>query len=625
LKLKKIAGDPIDVEVTFVPRGRKVIVPFGTNLLEAAIDADVEVETVCGGNGVCGKCRARVLNGAVSGATPAEEKFFSPEDLKQGHLLMCQRTVLGDVVLEMEAGNREDCGFVPDKGAFMKASLEIDPHVIKAYHELKPPAIDDQTADLDRVLKPLPEGTRVDNRILQTLPGILRASDFFVTSVLLDGEIIALERGDTRADAYGIALDIGTTTVAGYLLDLSSGRVVCSVSGNNRQGVYGSDVISRISHTMKEPDGLLRMKELISRTIDEIVGELTETANVDPERIYVLTLVGNTVMSHFLLGVSAAGIASAPFVPVFTQLPLSTVETLELKNLKPHTRFVLLPNIAGYVGSDTTGVILSTGIHDMPGTWLAIDIGTNGELVLASGGRLLTCSTAAGPAFEGGCIEQGMRAEPGAICEVRMKDDLLLTVMGDTEPRGICGSGLIDTVSEMIRLGLIRENGRIIDPSDCPASLPKSLKSRVKRAPKGYKFVLSEGDREVAITQKDISELQLAKGAIRAGVEILMEELRMKPADLDGVFLAGAFGSKVRRESIRGIGLIPDIPTGRIKSVGNAAGSGAVMALLSKKQIALVSDIAARCEHRELSIHREFTTKFSRALIFEKGLGSPTA
>ena len=623
MKHKKAPAFPEDAEVTFVPMGKTVVVPLGTNLLEAAIDADIEVETVCGGNGVCGKCRARVIKGVVSSATPAEEKFLSFEDLKQGHILLCQRTVLGNVILETDY--REDCGFVPDKGAFMKGSLEIEPHVLKTYHELKPPAIDDQTADLDRVLNPLPEGTRVDHRILQTLPGILRESDFSITSVVVAGEVVALEKGDTRADAYGIALDIGTTSVAGYLVDLSGGRIVCSVSGNNRQGVYGSDVISRISHTMIEPDGILKMKELITRTIDEIVEELSVRAGVDPERIYVLTLVGNTVMSHFLLGVSAAGIASAPFIPVFTRLPFSTVETLGLKSLKPHTRFVLLPNIAGYVGSDTTGVILSTGIHDMPGTWLAIDIGTNGELVLASEGRLLTCSTAAGPAFEGGCIEQGMRAEPGAICEVRMKDDLRLTVMGDTEPIGLCGSGLINTVSEMIRLGLIGANGRIIDPSDCPARLPKSLKNRIKQAQKGYKFVLSEGEREVAVTQKDISELQLAKGAIRAGVEILMEELRMKPSDLDGVFLAGAFGSRVRRESVRGIGLLPDIPLDRIKSVGNAAGSGAVMALLSKRQLALASDIAARCEHRELSIHREFTTKFARALLFEEGSGSPTA
>lgn len=625
MKHEKASAPPEDAEVTFVPIGKKMVVPCGTNLLKAAVDADVDVETVCGGNGVCGKCRARVIKGAVSGVTSAEEKSLSSEDLEEGRILLCQRTVLGDVVLEPEAGRGEARGFVPDKGAFMRASLEIDPHVIKTYHELKPPAIDDQTADLDRVLQTLPEGIRIDHRILQTLPGLLRASDFSVTLVVAGDELIALEKGDTRTDAYGIALDIGTTTVAGYLVDLTGGRIVCSVSGNNRQGVYGADVISRISHTMKEPDGLLKMKELITRTIDGIVYELTETAHVDPEKIYFLTLVGNTVMSHFLLGVSAVGIASAPFAPVFTKLPSSTVEPLNLKNLRPHTRFVLLPNIAGYVGADTTGVILSTGIHNLPGTWLAIDIGTNGELVLASEGRLLTCSTAAGPAFEGGCVEQGMRAEPGAICEVRMKDDLHLKVMGDTEPRGICGSGLIDTVSEMVRMGLISGNGRIIGPSDCPAGLPKSLTNRVKRAPKGYKFVLSEGGREIAITQKDISELQLAKGAIRAGVEVLLEELRMKPTDLEGVLLAGAFGSRVRPESIRGIGLLPDIPLDRIQSVGNAAGSGAVMALLSKRQLALAADVAARCEHRELSIHKEFATKFARALVFDEESVSPEA
>lgn len=616
MKHKQAPASPEDAEVTFFPIGKKVVVPCGTNLLKAAVDADVEIETVCGGSGVCGKCRARVIKGAVSGTTPAEEKSLSSEDLKNGYILLCQRTVPGDIVLETETDRGTPPGFVPDKGAFMEGSLEVDPHVIKAYHTLKPPAIDDQTADLDRVLHALPDGIRVDPRILQTLPGLLRESGFSLTSVVAAGEFIALEKGDTRADAYGIALDIGTTTVAGYLVDLAEGRIVCSVSAKNRQEAYGSDVITRISHTLKDPDGISRMKGLITRTIDGIVGELTETADVDPEKVYILTLVGNTVMSHFLLGVSAAAIASAPFVPAFTQVPPSTVETLQLKNLNPRTRFILLPNVAGYVGSDTTGVILSTGIHDLPGSWLAIDIGTNGELVLATGGRLLTCSTAAGPAFEGGAIEQGMRAEPGAICEVRMKDDLRLTVMGGAEPRGICGSGLIDAVSEMIRLGLIRANGRIVDPSDCPPDLPDPLKRRIRRASKGYRFVLSEGEREISVTQKDISELQLAKGAIRAGVEILLEEVRLKPGDLDGVLLAGAFGSRVRPESIRGIGLLPEIPLDRIKSVGNAAGSGAVMALLSKRQLTLASEIAVKCEHRELSMHREFASKFARALLF---------
>ena len=204
-----------------------------------------------------------------------------------------------------------------------------------------------------------------------------------------------------------------------------------------------------------------------------------------------------------------------------------------------------------------------------------------------------------------------------------MGEGVRLSVIGDTEPRGLCGSGLIDTVSEMIRLGLIKKTGRIKDPSDCPVGLPIPLKKRIKRTPKGCKFVLSEGRNEVAVTQKDISELQLAKGAIRAGAEILLDELRMKPADLDGVLLAGAFGSSVCRESIRGIGLLPDIPLERIRSVGNAAGSGAIRALLSRKQLALASTLAARCEYRELSTHREFAAKFAGALGFEVPLEPP--
>ena len=458
-----------------------------------------------------------------------------------------------------------------------------------------------------------------DPEILNALPYQLRKSDYLVTSVVINGRLTAIEKGNTLKQCYGIAVDVGTTTVAAYLVDLGTSEILASASLGNRQARYGADVISRISHTQNAPRKLAHMKELVVQTIDEIVGNLLTISGVHPQNIYIVSVVGNTVMSHFLMGVSAENIASAPFVPVFSRLPILTVESLGLKNLVAQTRFFLLPNIAGYVGADTTGMILSTKIYEGSETRLAIDIGTNGEMVLAFKEKLLTCSTAAGPAFEGGCISQGMRAEPGAIYAVRLDGDVHLKSVNNQPPKGICGSGLVDAVSEMVRLGIINGRGRIVAPSDCPDGVPPLIKGRITRHETGNRFVLSTNDQGgVILTQKDVSELQLAKGAIRAGIEILLEEVNLSAGDLDRVLLAGAFGSGLRAGSLKGIGLLPNIPEDRIRSVGNAAGKGAVMALLSRKQKALAEEVTKTCKHVELSTHKRFSEKFARALFFRK-------
>jgi uncharacterized 2Fe-2S/4Fe-4S cluster protein (DUF4445 family) len=284
-----------------------------------------------------------------------------------------------------------------------------------------------------------------------------------------------------------------------------------------------------------------------------------------------------------------------------------------------HSRFITLPNIAGYVGSDTVSVMVATRIHERPGNWLAIDIGTNGEVVLSSQGRLLTCSTAAGPAFEGGCISQGMRAIKGAVYKVDFQRDPIYFAIDNGEPRGLCGSGLLDAVSEMVRVGILHRSGRILSPDECPAHLPRSLRDRIEQTDSGPRFVLASGKRQVAVTQKDIREVQLAKGAIRAGIEILLKEAGISASDLNGVMLAGAFGSNLQPESIEGIGMLPELPVDRITPVGNAAGTGAVMVVLSKENLDLASALAARTEHVELSVRSDFQKIFLTAMEFERG------
>ncbi|KJS72551.1 MAG: hypothetical protein JL56_12845 [Desulfotomaculum sp. BICA1-6] len=629
------------VVVTFLPSGVKTPVLTNATLMEAAAAAGIGVNAICGGQGTCGKCRARVVKGAISGATEAEKGHLAADELEQGIVLLCQRKVTGGAVVEIldekvAPGEQDPGGFTRDKAVFDGRVTAVDPPVVKTYLELEPPTIEDNTADLDRVLGGLPGGVRAGVSLVRRVTGLLQEADYRVTAVTYNVDrghtssnvpncdLLALEKGDTTAECYGIAIDMGTTSVAGYLADLSRGQVVASVSAANRQRAQGADVISRITYVMENADGLERMRGLATRTIDEVVGQLLARAGVAPNRVYSMTLIGNTVMSHLLLGVSPVGMAASPFAPAFAGSLAGTAADLGLESLPGRTRFTLLPNIAGYVGSDTVGVILATEMYRRPGNWLAVDVGTNGEIVLAAEQRsdapnILACSTAAGPAFEGARISQGMRAEPGAICEVSVDDDIRCRVVGDSQPVGICGSGLVDAVAVLVELGLVTTAGRIIDPADFPPGVPERVQKRIRPAGKGFKFVLadgSDGKREVAITQKDISELQLAKGAIRAGMELLLQRARISPADLDGILLAGAFGSNLRPQSVKTIGMLPDIELDRIKPVGNAAGTGAVLALLSVEQLTVAVGIPGRVEHVELSTDPGFQDLFVEALGF---------
>jgi uncharacterized 2Fe-2S/4Fe-4S cluster protein (DUF4445 family) len=608
--------------VKFMPSGRKVRVPAGASLSLAAHDADLTIDSSCGGRGKCGKCCARVIEGTVSEPTAAEKNLFSDEELRLGRILLCQRTVLSDCTIEIDqAGSAEDaCLF--HKEIFLEPPENIDSPFSKIVMKMSPPTGEDSKADLERILEPLHGNVKIDMDLLPGIPRILRQSGFRPTLVLFQEELIGLEAGDTTPEAYGIAFDIGTTTVAGYLADLATGKVLSSASEANRQARHGADVISRITYANQKPESVREMQALVADTVTSLIDRLLTACHVHVENLYGLVFTGNTVMMHFLLATSPENIATAPFTPVFTRSLTGKADHLGLQNLPPHIRFITLPNIAGYVGADTVSVMLATRIHERPGNWLAIDIGTNGEVVLSSNGRLLTCSTAAGPAFEGGCISQGMRAVPGAVYKVDFKEDPICSVIGDGEAGGLCGSGLLDAVAEMVKTGILHKSGRIQNPDQCPASLDGSLRERIEITESGSRFVLVNRKRKVAVTQKDIREVQLAKGAIRAGIEILLKEAGITASDLDGVLLAGAFGNNLRPESMEGIGMIPEVPMNIITPVGNAAGAGAVMALLSKSDLELASSLASRTAHIELSLSKDFQKIFLTAIDFGRGSDS---
>ena len=420
---------------------------------------------------------------------------------------------------------------------------------------------------------------------------------------------------------YGIAFDIGTTTVLGMLWNLNTNELIDVIAKTNPQSAFGADVISRITYSSESKEKLLIMKRKIADCFNEIIKELDDLYEFDSNNIIRATVVGNTTMSHLFLGIDATSLARAPFEPAFYGPVEKTAKEMGL-NMDPEAEIYLLPNIAGHVGSDIVGVLLASRLKKLPGLRLAVDIGTNGEIVLAYNERMLTCSTAAGPAFEGACIHQGMRAAKGSIERVKIEDGKVnLEIIDDSVPIGICGSGLIDAVAQMLDLDILNHKGNIID-ADSAATLGmhSDLVARLRKGQGGNEFVLAwnEQNEDIVITQKDIREVQLAKGAIYGGIVILMQCLDVEISELEEIILAGAFGSYISKSSALRIGLFPNIGEEKIKHIGNAAGAGACMALISKDEREQAVIQAKEVEHIELAIHPNFEREYLKAMYFPK-------
>jgi uncharacterized 2Fe-2S/4Fe-4S cluster protein (DUF4445 family) len=601
--------------VTFLPGGRALQVTPETTLAEAAVRAGVLFLQDCGGRGTCGKCRMQIVSGTVTPATPGEQDHRRTGRLKADEVLACQRRPLDHVTLFVDAGTAVRPSAEAGKDIAPGGSHPPAAHVEKLYRELKPPSLDDQTPDLERLRQSLPRDVAVTPGVIGTLPELLRKHDFKVTAVTFPDRLIAAEGGDTTAEAFGVALDVGTTTVAGYLADLRTGTLLDSLAVTNRQASVGADVMTRIAYALEHSDGLAQLQDQVVASINEILEALLARNGIADRRLYLLTAAGNTVMSHLLLRISPAALAQAPFIPAFRSPLTVPARWLRLKAADT-ARLLVLPNIASYVGSDITAAILATDMDRSEKTRLLIDIGTNGEIVLAQGPRLVACSTAAGPAFEGAGIRHGMRAETGAIVAVRMEEDVRLSVAGGGMPRGICGSGLVDAASELLRIGIIDRGGRICRPASCPGNVPEALRRRLHEEKKGSAFLLADDEAGIALYQEDVRALQLAKGAIRAGIEILLERWGLSADDLDEVLLAGAFGSRLRAGSVLGIGLLPSVAPEKIRAAGNAAGLGAWLTLISRLQWDRAAAIAAGTEHVELSGHPAFQSRFIDALGF---------
>ena len=605
------------VRVRFKPLDEVTEVERGTSVLKAAFQAGLRLDAECGGMGRCGKCRVMVAKG-VSRITPKEREYLTPYDIKNKIRLACQANVQASTVVSLlsepsvkdqilEAGVSRTVAFDP---AIKKHFLDLDKADLK--HE-KP---------LDQLIRGFLEqaGIRkpiLDFSCLKTLPLALQNNAGGVTAILQGRQVLGFEAGDTRDRIYGLAVDVGTTTVVGYLFDLGTGNLAGVDSALNSQSSYGSDVVSRIEHAIQTPQGLEQLKAEVISTINRIIEKLCDLKNISNREIYSLYLVGNTPMNHLFWGISPCFLARFPYNPLTVKALGVSARDVNVQ-MNPLGRVFSLPLISGFIGSDTVGVILSTGLHKSRLPRLAIDIGTNGEIVLTDGKAMAACSCAAGPAFEGAHIQCGMRATSGAIDRVYLSDgEIRYHVIDEVPPKGICGSGLVDAVKVMLTAGLLNSNGKLLDPE----AVANPRLARLIRREKYMQLALTGehkpiGGKTVVVTRKDISELQLAKGAMRAGINILMDKLGLRESDIREVYLAGGFGNYVNPASAVAIGLLPVFQKAKITPVGNAAGSGAKMALLSTSAFKEAVKIAERVEHVELANIPQFQQEFAKGVLF---------
>ncbi|HEY2641167.1 MAG TPA: ASKHA domain-containing protein [Streptosporangiaceae bacterium] len=613
----QLAALPARVELRFQPAGLRVRVPPGVTLFDAASWNGIAIDSTCGGHGTCKKCKIRILDGTVP-ASSLDARAFSPGELRDGWRLACR--ALADADAEVE---------VPPLATRPKAAtvgvgrqVILRPAAQKRYLELSEPSLADQQTDIERVLGALDDlELRVDLAVLRGIGQRLRASDFKVTAVIVDDVLIDVQPGDTSSRLLGIAFDLGTTTVVATLLDLATGTPLAVASMLNKQQPFGADVITRISATMLDPSALATMARLAHETLAELAAEVCQLASADPADVVEIAVAGNATMTHIALGIDPEPLGVAPFIMAARQLPEVLAAELDVP-AHPRARAFMFPAFGAYVGGDITAGLLASGMNRDARTRLFIDIGTNCEIVLGNRDWLLGTAAPAGPAFEGAAIRCGMRAADGAIEGVAVTPDgLSLTVIGDTEPAGLCGSGLVDAVAGLIQAGLLDHSGRLVSDEAAAAMMP-GLASRLTMLGQERVFVLhwlgelGDVSSSIYLSQRDVRELQFAKAAIATGWRVLLEEAGLQPSDVQQVLLAGSFGSYLSPASAIALGLVPKLPVLRVVSAGNVAGEGAKMALLSVRERAAALALLAEVRYVELSDRSGFNDAFVDQLQF---------
>ena len=595
--------------------------------MDACRRAGFAVSAPCGGKGLCGKCRVRVLEGNVP-ADSRQQACLPKRMLDAGWRASCIVDDYGDLLLADPVDDGQGGIILTD---FMARESRGVSGIWEVAVEMPEPSTSDQRDDATRLGEalaaagaPAADSLGENLRLLAAIPDALRADSFKCRALGFADRILDIRVGD-EAPRFGLAVDIGTTTLAAALCRLDDGRVLAVVSRANPQAAHGDDVISRIDYASRGNAELEEMRRLIVRAIEELGAEAAGEAGVENSPL-LLAVGGNTVMNHLLLGVNPRALAVSPFIPAFRSAgPFSAAE-LGWRGAKPPT-VLLAPNISAYVGGDITAGILAHDVHRRGGTTLFLDVGTNGEIALSHDGVVYACATAAGPAFEGARIKQGMRATAGAISRVGLTadGDMEIGVVDSLFPaRGLCGTGLLDAVATLLRAGLVDATGRILDAEEAqendPAPNP-SLLAMLHEDEEGMAMWLERpsgrGGLGVSLTQRDVREFQLAKGAVAAGVRVLLGVAGLKAGDLDQVLLAGGFGNYMDPASALAVGLLPaGIPAERIRSVGNASLAGTRLCLLSAEERDDALELSRRVRYVELSGRDDFQAAFAEEMMF---------
>jgi uncharacterized 2Fe-2S/4Fe-4S cluster protein (DUF4445 family) len=608
------------VQLSFSPSGRDVRVPPGVSVFDAASWNGIAIDSTCGGHGTCKKCKVQVLDGSVP-VHRLDQRSFTPAQLADGWRLACLAQATQDLKVEVPPLTTRP------KAATLGVGRQVilRPAVQKRYVELAEPTLSDQRTDLQRVRDAIDDlELTPDLHVLRRLPGVLRQADYKVTAVVVDEALIDVEPGDTTDRRFAIAFDLGTTTVVATLIDIATGTPAAVASMLNKQQPFGGDVITRISATMMDPLAADRLRDAAQDTLAELTTDVLKEAGVEPQEVYEVALAGNATMTALVLGIDPEPLGVAPFIMSSRTLPSLLASDLGLV-LHPRARAVVFPALGAYVGGDIVSGMLATGMDRDKRTRLFIDVGTNCEIVLSDGDTILSTAAPAGPAFEGGAIRCGMRAADGAVEVVKVDPSIEggvhLQVIGDVEPVGLCGSGLVDAVSELHRAGLLDDSGRFVTDEKAREIAPYAA-DRLTAIGQERVFVLhrphpdAPPEESVYLSQRDVRELQFAKGAIATGWTLLLEQLGLQQSDVQQVLLAGSFGSYLSPAAAVRIGLVPKIPLLRIVSAGNVAGEGAKMSLLSVRERAGALALLEEVTYVELSDRTDFNDRFIELLAF---------
>ena len=625
-----------NIIIDFEPISRRVIFSDDKSLYEILSDLNVPITSICGGLGTCGKCKVLVQRGNeyLTAPTASEMKYISKKELNNGWRLACQTKIDGKSKKFLETQQSPQFRvFLPSEFLLedfkilvsgISKGIEIQPAIEKIFIDVNKPSLEEPNADYERIKSSLfsikldlkkNEKIDIDFDVLNKIPTLLRENQHNITLVLWNNtKIISCEPRNTTEENFGIAFDIGTTTIVGYLINLNNGKIYAVDSKLNSQTAYGEDLITRLTYIKDFEENLQKLNSLVIKDLNEIISKVCTKANIKPSQIYEATVVGNSVMHHIFLGLNPVNIGLSPFIPVIQQGLNIKAERLNLNILKSGNIYTL-PIVAGFVGADTIGVILSSQIFNEKELTLAIDIGTNGEIIIGNSKILAVGSCAAGSALEGAHIGDGMRAAAGAIDKIKINPidfEVTYTTIKNKKPIGICGSGLVDAIAEMLKSKIITRSGNF--------NREITNHDRFIKKDKNNEFIIVKQeetslDKDITISQNDIRQIQMAKAAFYAGTEIILNNLRSN-LKIDQVFLAGAFGNYINANNAKFIGMIPDVQDDKIYQIGNAAGIGAQHCLLNKNLRTKAQKLLKDIQYIEIAVDKGFQKEYAEAMYF---------